>query len=391
MPIPVACQCGAKFAAKDELAGKAVKCPKCGQPLKIPAAGGAPDAPAAAKKPAGAASPTKTAAPKTPPPKPTPAPVSAVADIFDEIGIAGSKTGIRCPNCNADMQPGAVICITCGFNTQTKKKIETVSDSKTVAKREEIYAKQRAVAELAAKKRMDAGGGSSGSKYAVHGLPWLAEGGSLGSVMATTKMILFSPGYAFGELPPTGGTFMAIGFPAMATFFVALTYGLIYYGMLILGAVAIMANPTPQQNIPTEQIVTVLAMGLVGVLLYAGIAAAVNLVVQPIVGLIIAGVAHPIAKYGGGTELGYGATYRVTMYTLGAILMLSAIPCVGPLIAVVHIFFVYAIGLKHHLRIETGMAALASIVGIFSYFAIVVVAYLAILLPLIALRAAAGQ
>jgi len=36
MPIQVACQCGQRFAAKEELAGKTVKCPKCGSPLAIP-------------------------------------------------------------------------------------------------------------------------------------------------------------------------------------------------------------------------------------------------------------------------------------------------------------------------------------------------------------------
>jgi hypothetical protein len=38
MPIPVSCQCGQTFRAKDDLAGKRVKCPKCGQPLQIPGA-----------------------------------------------------------------------------------------------------------------------------------------------------------------------------------------------------------------------------------------------------------------------------------------------------------------------------------------------------------------
>jgi hypothetical protein len=36
MPIAVACQCGKRFQAKDELAGKRVKCPGCGNPLAIP-------------------------------------------------------------------------------------------------------------------------------------------------------------------------------------------------------------------------------------------------------------------------------------------------------------------------------------------------------------------
>jgi hypothetical protein len=37
MPIQVACSCGKKFAAKDELAGKRVKCPTCGGAIAIPA------------------------------------------------------------------------------------------------------------------------------------------------------------------------------------------------------------------------------------------------------------------------------------------------------------------------------------------------------------------
>ena len=47
MSISVTCQCGVRFRAKDELAGRQAKCPKCGQPLTIPvpegseAAGGA--------------------------------------------------------------------------------------------------------------------------------------------------------------------------------------------------------------------------------------------------------------------------------------------------------------------------------------------------------------
>lgn len=39
MPIAVACKCGKKFKVKDELAGKAVRCPDCKAPLKIPGAG----------------------------------------------------------------------------------------------------------------------------------------------------------------------------------------------------------------------------------------------------------------------------------------------------------------------------------------------------------------
>jgi hypothetical protein len=36
MAIVITCQCGASFRARDELAGKQVACPKCGQPLAVP-------------------------------------------------------------------------------------------------------------------------------------------------------------------------------------------------------------------------------------------------------------------------------------------------------------------------------------------------------------------
>jgi len=36
MEIKIACQCGQRFAAKERLAGKTVKCPKCGSSLVIP-------------------------------------------------------------------------------------------------------------------------------------------------------------------------------------------------------------------------------------------------------------------------------------------------------------------------------------------------------------------
>ena len=96
MPIPVACQCGASFNAKDELAGKAVRCPKCKQPLKIPA------------------------------PQPAPAAASALDDLFDEVGIS-QKEGPMCPNCGEGLKPNAILCVACGFNTQTGETAQGVS------------------------------------------------------------------------------------------------------------------------------------------------------------------------------------------------------------------------------------------------------------------------
>ena len=89
MPIKVACQCGASFAAKDELAGKAVRCPKCKQPLRIPA-------------------------PAAPAPQPS---AGALDDLFDEAGIEAKK-GPSCPQCNAELKANAILCVACGFDLQ---------------------------------------------------------------------------------------------------------------------------------------------------------------------------------------------------------------------------------------------------------------------------------
>ena len=151
MPITVSCQCGAKFAAKDELAGKAVKCPKCSQPLRIPSA----ETPAVP-----AAKPTPSAPKKAPASAPTPAPSDpGIGSILDEFGIQGSATGIRCPSCQADMQPGAILCVACGYNTQTNKKLSTKADSDAKKRREEIDRKQREAAEKAGKTVKAARGG----------------------------------------------------------------------------------------------------------------------------------------------------------------------------------------------------------------------------------------
>jgi hypothetical protein len=139
MPIKVQCACGKAFAAKDELAGKTVKCPNCQQPLKIPAA-----TPAAAKAPAkpaaaaaakpGQAKPTVAAKPASPA-KPAPGATSKAAapaapsgdSLFDEIGLQAAAEGTHpCPGCSEPMPIEAVICVKCGYNTRIGRRMETV-------------------------------------------------------------------------------------------------------------------------------------------------------------------------------------------------------------------------------------------------------------------------
>ena len=101
MPIPVACSCGQKFSAKDELAGKRVKCPKCAQPLVI-------GAPAAARSgpddPLGA--------------------VGGMSGLMNEAGFETSG-GAACPKCNAGMPRGAVLCVQCGYHIETGEVLTT--------------------------------------------------------------------------------------------------------------------------------------------------------------------------------------------------------------------------------------------------------------------------
>src|SRR5438270_910981 len=128
MAIKVQCTCGKAFAAKDELAGKTVKCPACQQPLKIPSgpAAAAPAAKPGTAKPGAAAQPAakpaaqKPAAPKSAAPaqrSAAPAPTAGTGDAFDEIGLQAAAPDTRpCPGCTEPMPLAAVICIKCGYN-----------------------------------------------------------------------------------------------------------------------------------------------------------------------------------------------------------------------------------------------------------------------------------
>lgn len=120
MPIPVKCSCGKSFSLKDELAGKAVKCPACQNVIKIPVPGKvvASASPTAGKPAAG------QAAPKPPAAKAAPAPPKAeLDDLFAQEGFQ-VKTGKTCPNCFESAPKEAVLCVKCGFHFETGAKIE---------------------------------------------------------------------------------------------------------------------------------------------------------------------------------------------------------------------------------------------------------------------------
>src|SRR3954447_11640808 len=91
--------CGKTYSWKPELAGKRVKC-KCGQPISIPA-----------HDPAG----------------------DDVGDLGDLAALSeGAPTtpgavagGPTCPGCGSGVDPSAVICVNCGQNLKTGKKLKT--------------------------------------------------------------------------------------------------------------------------------------------------------------------------------------------------------------------------------------------------------------------------
>ena len=105
MPISFTCNCGKKLNVKDELAGKAVKCPSCAKPVKVPG-GGAASAPVAAPSPVAAPAPAQ------------PASSSRMSDLFDEEGFS-AKVEAVCPACRAEMTGGAVLCTKCGYNKES--------------------------------------------------------------------------------------------------------------------------------------------------------------------------------------------------------------------------------------------------------------------------------
>lgn len=117
MKMAIAVQCGScrkRFSAKEELAGRKVKCPQCGAVLTIPK------------------------------PRPEPETARQITDLLDEYemaahpagethtsnaGTAGDPgiapdTASQCSSCGASLAAGAVICLECGYDRRTGKRRE---------------------------------------------------------------------------------------------------------------------------------------------------------------------------------------------------------------------------------------------------------------------------
>ncbi len=128
MPIRVTCQCGQSLNVSESMAGKTGKCPKCQQPIRIPAAtsAGTSAGTAAPANPSSQAKKAGVAKAKAPSSSPVLAPNSAastMAGLLDQAGLV-QKSGMFCPHCDQPSRPGTVLCTHCGFNFSEGTKVE---------------------------------------------------------------------------------------------------------------------------------------------------------------------------------------------------------------------------------------------------------------------------
>ena len=96
MPITIHCLCNKTFQVPDELAGKRIKCGKCGRPHRVPVA------------------------------SPSSSPEGGVFGMLDESEIAPQPRP-TCPSCQRKLKPGAVICVDCGVNVHTGEKLIVIA------------------------------------------------------------------------------------------------------------------------------------------------------------------------------------------------------------------------------------------------------------------------
>ncbi len=136
--LAVSCpNCKAEIKVPTELAGKTIRCKKCGTTFPVKASPAAKSSPAKPAKTAGKtapAAPAKTAAktapakakPAPPPEKAAPVPARDASD-FEEgapnpYGVTTLDLTPRCPHCAHEMESAdAILCLNCGYNTMTRQ------------------------------------------------------------------------------------------------------------------------------------------------------------------------------------------------------------------------------------------------------------------------------
>jgi DNA-directed RNA polymerase subunit RPC12/RpoP len=101
--VTVACpKCQKTFRSKEDVKGKRIRCPSCSLAFVVEKFAGE-DEPQPAKS------------------KPAPPPSQEEDEDANPYGVQSSKIVPRCPNCANEMEnETAIICLYCGYNTQTR-------------------------------------------------------------------------------------------------------------------------------------------------------------------------------------------------------------------------------------------------------------------------------
>jgi len=203
MPIKIQCACGKALSVRDDLAGKAVKCPACQNVLRIPGAGAssgtggaASPAKGATAKPAGPAagrSPAKSVPARPAPAKPspsggghvmTPAAAGGLDDLFRDEGFE-LKSGKTCPSCFQSSPKDAMLCIHCGFHFETGAKL-AAHKSELDEEMSGMAALKKAERDMAAAKVMQ------DKMTSEAGMPWWLMALLLFLLVATTAVGVYA-------------------------------------------------------------------------------------------------------------------------------------------------------------------------------------------------------
>ncbi len=113
MPILVTCSCGQKLSAPDAAAGKTARCPKCGKVLQVPS-----NTKSIASPSAKGGTSAKSTSPKSQ--------GGVDQKVWDELGLFAPTEGVECPQCHAELPKHAVLCIHCGYDFKTGRRLKTL-------------------------------------------------------------------------------------------------------------------------------------------------------------------------------------------------------------------------------------------------------------------------